>query len=146
MNTWDRVLFTYQITSPKWLTSENDDAVARQDTATVTTSFFGPHDSHDENPPQGQKYLETRIRQTHYRVTNRPRNIFFLLCVENLPDELQPQTKFNDYLYLECRKSSRLSFSYHLFYFANVTKEIIESWKCLIIAFYVHVLFQIVIK
>lgn len=71
-------VFTYQILRPKRLTSETGDAVARQDTSALTADLFGPHDSHDENPPQGQKYLETRIRQTHYRVTNRPRNIAFV--------------------------------------------------------------------
>lgn len=58
--------------------SEIGNAVAQQDTATLTADFFGPHNSHDENPPQGQKYFETRIRQTHYRVTNCPRNVAFV--------------------------------------------------------------------
>lgn len=58
--------------------------MAQQGTATLTADFFGPHDSHNENPPQGQKYLETRIRQTHYRATNRPRIVAFVVTRERI--------------------------------------------------------------
>mgnify|MGYP004583961389 CR=1 FL=1 len=118
----------------------------------MTADFFGPHDSHDESPPQGQKYLETRIRQTHYRDTNCPRNISFLsLKVENdPPDELQ--LKFNDYSCLKrIFKILRMYFYFPLvcFCFENATKGIIKSYKFWITT-YVRtcvraLLFQIVI-
>lgn len=57
-------------TGPERLTNETDDAATLRDAAALTAGPFGPRDSVDENPPQGQKYLETRVRQTHSRVTS----------------------------------------------------------------------------
>lgn len=68
-------------TQPEQLTNEADDAATLQDAAALTGGPFGPGDSLDENPPQGQKYFETGVRQTHSRVTHR--NGYFSSTHEN---------------------------------------------------------------
>jgi hypothetical protein len=66
-----RIVGTYRVSRRRRLTTRDSvaaDTATRRDAAALTARLFGPRqDSHDEDSPQGQKQLETGIRQTHTR-------------------------------------------------------------------------------